>query len=112
VEGLEQGSISHVTLVTGTTAYGKDRPDLSFVRKYGVEIVEQQMLVSGCPATWIAYRLPGTGTPGAQCYRLDIMPKNQPILYTFDSFNIGAGSTDTINELMRIKDSICITKVK
>jgi hypothetical protein len=99
----------------GQTGIGSDKqgyPDLSFLGRITSDVVEEQMLAGGCPATWCTYSLLVGVRIRLRFYRLYIKPRDQPVIYSFDAYDFVANPTGAETEMIRIRDSIHVVKAR
>ena len=96
----------------GITIDDRGYPKLLFIQTELVDVVEEKMLVSGCPATCCSYSLTGTVATGLRSYSLLIKPKDQPVVYMFTADDDTHNPSGVADEMKKIMDSIRISKVK
>jgi hypothetical protein len=91
-------------------ADGDGYPDLSFIRRFTTNLTQNRLRISGSPATWCTFTFPGRSPAQLRTYLLTIRPSNQSVVYQFAANDDPSAPTGVVEELMRIRDSIRITK--
>jgi hypothetical protein len=94
---------SHGTIGADEGGY----PHVSSLGDFSTHDSRVHMLISGCPATWFV-----SSTSGHWIYSLSINLRNQSMNYSFYGTGDTANLSDIKYELLKIKDSVRITKVK
>jgi hypothetical protein len=87
--------------------HGQGYPDWQYADNTSPDISSVHMLISGCPATWYAAIVGGSHT-----YLLMIRPMDRTVIYSFCGTEYGTKSTELATEMVKIRDSIRITKAK
>jgi hypothetical protein len=87
-------------------------PDLDRMMGSSEGAVDRHLIISGCPAIWRANSFPYGRTNRKFQNLMVIKPNNQPVVYFFHDLDDGDNPTGAEDELMKIRDSIRITKVK
>ncbi len=98
--------------VAGLDTDEQGYPDLSFMRRFTTNMVQDHVLISGCPATWCAFNTPGSGAGKLRTFTLIVQPKDQALVYSFEGLDDKIEPTGVASEMKKIRDSIRITKAR
>lgn len=114
--GWEQGGINQYCFGTGeqseVTINQEGYPELPGILRSMANLTVEKMLVSGCPATSFQYSSLRTSAPMERFYLLVVKPRDQYVIYAFLGLDSVAEPTGVADEMVKIKDSIRITKVR
>lgn len=87
-------------------------PDMPSVNQHRAGLVHEHMLVHGGRATLYTYGFPQTANRNTLHYSLLVKPEDRNVFYGFVADEDIAKPIGVLNEMMKIKDSIRISKVR
>jgi len=89
-------------------------PQFNYIKSISSTVSEEHCLVSGCPATFLIANLTvgPRRVPMGQYYCLRVKPKGQPVIYSIVGADYTDNPTGIYDEMIKIKNSIRITRTK
>jgi hypothetical protein len=113
---LNLGTVTQTTgnnsLIAESMIDGHGNPELQNINGFARGAVEEHLMVSGCRATFYTCSTSTLIDRGLTVYVLLVEPRDQHAAYEFWAVDDPVHPTGTADELVKIKDSIRITKVK